>query len=348
MSNSLEETWDDAIVKLKQALASLQDSDLYNEIILPRDDVLGRYGSLFSPEGIANLTEDEFKSFLLFENNHHWTSLHRQGPRICADMTVLRSALTELIDETRPIEERINHVNKSVTGMGKSTITAILLVTFPEKYGVWNDRSEPIMKRMEIWPSFERGESLGDRYVKINSILLDLCRELQCDLWTLDALWVLISREEESITETVVDEMAEQTFRLEQYLHEFIRDNWDSIDIFNDWSIYREPGDDEKIAGYKYPCSAGEIDILARHRNGKDWMVIELKRNQTGDTTVGQILRYIGWVKKNLMAEGESIYGMIICREGDEKLQYAVSTLDNITIWNYSVKFSLAEQEFTV
>ena len=37
------------------------------------------YGKLFRPENVANLTQDQFKAFLLFKNNKHWAGIHRQS-----------------------------------------------------------------------------------------------------------------------------------------------------------------------------------------------------------------------------------------------------------------------------
>jgi hypothetical protein len=39
------------------------------------------------------------------------------------------------------------------------------------------------------WPTFPRGASSGEKYEIINSVLLDLARDLDIDLWALDALW---------------------------------------------------------------------------------------------------------------------------------------------------------------
>ncbi len=36
------------------------------------------YGKYFSPENLKNITEEEFKNFLLLKNNKHWSGLHRQ------------------------------------------------------------------------------------------------------------------------------------------------------------------------------------------------------------------------------------------------------------------------------
>ena len=35
-------------------------------------DVIAKYGELFNPNNLKNLTAEDFKSFLLFKNNRHW------------------------------------------------------------------------------------------------------------------------------------------------------------------------------------------------------------------------------------------------------------------------------------
>lgn len=158
----------DAIGKLREALAGLKNTALYKEIVEPKDIVLARFQPVFAPEHVTDITEDEFRSFLLFENNHHWTGLHRQGSRICTDIIRLREALSILVDEARPIAGRLDSAIKMVKGMGKNIATAILLITQPDRYGVWNNRSEAVMKQLGLWPQFQRGESLGNQYVKVN------------------------------------------------------------------------------------------------------------------------------------------------------------------------------------
>jgi hypothetical protein len=338
----------DAIGKLREALAGLKNTALYKEIVEPKDIVLARFQPVFAPEHVTDITEDEFRSFLLFENNHHWTGLHRQGSRICTDIIRLREALSILVDEARPIAGRLDSAIKMVKGMGKNIATAILLITQPDRYGVWNNRSEAVMKQLGLWPQFQRGESLGNQYVKVNQILLQLCDTLQTDLWTLDALWWYLDQKElgdfssVEITNLVSPEGSAQNelrFGLERHLHEFLRDNWERTELGHEWALYQEPGDEE--AGYEYPCDVGRIDLLAKHRKERRWLVIELKRGQTSDETVGQLLRYMGWVRQHLAEDGDIIHGMIICREADNALHYALSMLPNVELRLYEVEFHL-------
>ena len=125
-----------ALGVLRQKLVPVGENDEYRDTVAKRDEVFARYQPLFSPEGVDELTADEFKSFLYIENNHHWTGLNRLGWKACGDMPALRVSLRSLFDESRPIEQRFDEAITAVPGMGKALATAMLVVAFPEKYGV--------------------------------------------------------------------------------------------------------------------------------------------------------------------------------------------------------------------
>jgi hypothetical protein len=336
----------DVIGQLREFVVAFRKSSVYEEIVLPKEPVLERYGPAFSPEGVKEITPEEFRSFLLIENNRHWSGLHRSGPKMCSDMMKLREALAVLVNETENIAERLDRAINMVNGMGKNVATAILTVAHPDRYGVWNNRSEANMKMLGIWPKFDRGESFGNRYVKVNAVLVQLCEALQMDLWTLDAFWwyldVQKTERQNGGDEPDIDlfpSEKSQSFGLERHLHEFLRDNWKHTELGQEWELYAEPGDEE--AGYEYPCDVGRIDLLARSKDGSQWLIVELKRNQTSDQTIGQVLRYMGWVTHHLADEGNQVRGLIICREADEALRYALSTIPSVDLHLYEVEFHL-------
>jgi hypothetical protein len=106
-------------------------------------EVIQKYGTIFNPVNLDNLTKEDFKSFLLLKNNRHWEGIHRQGNIITADMDKLRKGLKILLDESKNIKERLNFLfppNKPnyIKGLGRAIVTPILLVVYPNKYGVWN------------------------------------------------------------------------------------------------------------------------------------------------------------------------------------------------------------------
>jgi hypothetical protein len=104
-------------------------------------------------------------------------------------MDNLRDTVTILVDETVPLSERFDTALSMVHGLGPATFTPMLLLAYPDRYGVWDGTSEPEMRELGIWPTFPRGSSEGKKYEIINSVLVDKAKELGIDLWTLDALW---------------------------------------------------------------------------------------------------------------------------------------------------------------
>lgn len=168
---------------LTEAKGKLNVQQIANE----RHEVLDRFSPVFEPGAVAALDEGVFRDFLSIEHNKHWTGLERQ-PQIHADMDALRQVLSVLVNEARPISERVDAVIEA-PGMGVAKLSAILLVAYPQKYGVWNGTSEKSLRALGLWPVFRRGATTGERYVEINKVLLDLAQKLETDLWTLDAIW---------------------------------------------------------------------------------------------------------------------------------------------------------------
>lgn len=126
-------------------------------------------------------------------------------------------------------------------------------------------------------------------------------------------------------------------FPLEEYLENFIIRNWENIDFEENLSLYI---DDEGTPAQQYPTSEGFIDILAKDENN-NYVVIELKKGRSNQQVVGQILGYIGWVKRNLAIEDQKVRGIIIASSGNNALIDAVSTVSNfISIKYYRVKFN--------
>lgn len=145
-------------------------------------------------------------------------------------------------------------------------------------------------------------------------------------------------------------EVYETQFVLEKYLEDFIVSNFDSI-FSNQYVLYKDP---DGNPAQQYPIISkegkifGRIDILAVEKHTKDYIVIELKKGKESDPVVGQMLRYIGWVKENMCEENQSVKGIIICNSMDEKLLYAVEPLKElIKVKMYKVDFKLNDLQIS-
>jgi hypothetical protein len=193
-----------ALYKLQDVLDAQREHPHpdFLDITTHHDEVLARYQPVFHPSHIPNLTRYEFESFLYFKNNHHWDSLHRVKTPMTANMPLLRQALSILLDEGRPVRERLNQIrperyfgqHSMVSHLGTPVLTAILLVVNPDKYGVWNNTSDEGLHIVRMWDPRWGGDPAGDVYDEMNRIYQQLCHYLQIDLWTLDALWWILKR----------------------------------------------------------------------------------------------------------------------------------------------------------
>ena len=341
---SMGTSYEPALTRLREILDGMETDQELRGLVEARNNVLTRYQPLFARPDIDGLTADAFKEFLLFKNNRHWTGLHRMGTAITADMDALRSALRTLLDESQPIEARLDNLlpkgTPQLKRLGKAVLTAVLLVAHPDQYGVWNGTSEAAMQDLGIWPKFTWGMPFGQRYTEVNEVLKRLAKEVGVDLWTLDSLWWRVVKPEESVAEAQAKEAEEVTFGLERHLHDFLADNWEKTELGQEWDLLEEGGD-IKGYGYERPTPIGRIDLLARHKEGPRWLVIELKRGRTSDQALGQVQRYMGWVKEKVAEEGKNVEGMIIGREEDTQLRYALKVAPDVTFRRYEIDFRL-------
>lgn len=336
----------EAIIKIKE---DYQKSERRNE----EREVIDKFGYMFHPANLNNLTKEDFKSFLLIKNNKHWDGIHRQGNLITQDMDRLIKGLRNLLDENKPLKERLDFLfpkNKPlyIKGLGRAVVTPILMVVYPKKYGVYNSRTEEGLKKVGLQPEFSRGAGFSEKYIKVNEVLNNLAGEYNISLFELDEAWWKVTEGYKPIgIEEEQEKEAEELslgFPLEEHLRRFLVDNWENLPLGKNYELLVEDGE---VVGELYKTrEVGEIDILARDRKTDDWVIIELKRGQSSDAVVGQTLRYMGWAQKNKVEKDEGVKGIIIIKEVDKKLESALFALKgkvNIRCFKYNVQFPLEE-----
>ena len=139
-------------------------------------------------------------------------------------------------------------------------------------------------------------------------------------------------------TDETVEDVTE--FAMEKHLEEFLVQNWKQTEMGRDYEIYQEDGE---IVGQQYQTDTGPIDILAVGKDKKSLLVIELKKGRASDVVIGQILRYMGFVKEELAEEGQAVKGVIIALEDDQRIRRALAMVPNIEFYRYQVSFKLVK-----
>lgn len=135
--------------------------------------------------------------------------------------------------------------------------------------------------------------------------------------------------------ETIEDPL---TFAMEMHLEEFLIQNWTHTELGKDYTIYKEEGE---FTGQQYPTDTGPIDILAISKDKQTLLVVELKRGRANDVVVGQVLRYMGFAQEELAEEGQSVRGVIIAMEDDQRMRRALTMIPAIEFYRYEVTFKL-------
>lgn len=142
-----------------------------------------------------------------------------------------------------------------------------------------------------------------------------------------------------TVNDPTIEDSSE--FALEKHLEEFIVRNWDKTPLGKTFNIFEMDGD--KV-GNQYPTDTGAIDILALSKDKKTILVIELKKGRASDSVLGQVQRYMGFVKDELADKSQIVLGAIIGFEKDTALQRALSVAPNISFYKYQIKFHLEKQ----
>lgn len=254
-----------------------------------------------------------------------------------------------------------NEKNKNgLTGKSAVALNALLFVNDPTKFVSIVSLSH----RFQIMRAFELGDpdefrTYGEQVILSNRRIIDGFRDkyrieanprdLSEFMYTPDnghstnlkIYWQpgdhLTTETAEAEAVEAIPEVGEVEFAMEKHLEDFLVRNWESTELGKRYELIEQDGD---IVSPQFRTDVGFIDLLVRDKATRRYVVIELKRGQTSDDTVGQVARYMGWVKMNLAGGGE-VSGIIIARANDRRLQYALQMVRNVELFVYKVSFSL-------
>lgn len=133
------------------------------------------------------------------------------------------------------------------------------------------------------------------------------------------------------------NEVSEACFALEYQLRDFIAQNLSAIPVEGRClRLYVDPTGRD---GIEYSTAVGSIDILAVD-DSDAFVVFELKRARSADRAIGQLARYMGWIKETI-GKGRDVRGVIVSKTISDNLRYAVLVVPNISLFEYEVEFHL-------
>jgi restriction system protein len=129
-------------------------------------------------------------------------------------------------------------------------------------------------------------------------------------------------------------------FVMEKHLEDFLVENWKQTELGKSYDIYEEDGE---LVGKQYQTDTGPMDVLAISKDRKKLLVVELKKGKASDGVVGQTLRYMGYVQEELAEEGQTVAGVIIALEDDQRIRRALMMVPSIEFYRYQISFKLVK-----
>lgn len=187
--------------QLRKHVAAVRTIEPYCTALGKQKAFLGQYRDIFTVKRVRRLEAEEFRRYLgnwypdgSVNGRVHWTGLWRRGKQAVDDMPALRAGLTRLLDVSCDMSSRLSIADRGtpqqhIPGIGPNISTGILFISAPEKYAVWNGRTERALRSLRFWPSFHQRRTMGDRYLCVNRAIHDLREATKADLWTLDIVW---------------------------------------------------------------------------------------------------------------------------------------------------------------
>lgn len=276
-------------------------------------------------------------------------------------------SLIGLVNELKKINEGLGN---GLTGSNSNILSAFLFINNPKDYTSWVS----LKHRISIIEKFDFGsteyESWGASVVRSHRQILDGFREkfgvtgsartVSVFLWAVppimtywgSAYWGPSVEHAEIMKDNIEDggevegqdtsteltRLDKNSFVLEKHLEDFLVANWESTELGKLYDLIEEDGN---MVSQQYQTKEiGNIDLLVREKESGDYVVIELKKGRTSDATVGQLTRYMGWVKKN-KANGGKVKGIVIAGSQDERLKYALEMVPDTEFFLYRLTFSL-------
>lgn len=132
-------------------------------------------------------------------------------------------------------------------------------------------------------------------------------------------------------TQEIFDE--EIRFQAEVELEDFLEKHWKKTSFAIDFDF---------VARQMNLDDAGRLDILAKSKDGKEYLIIELKLGRASDRVVGQLQSYMGYLQgSDYCSNGEAVRGVIIGSAEDPKIRHALKVTKNIEFYVYEMQFNL-------
>jgi len=343
--------------QIRSLLISFINSEHHKLWQLKRQQSYNYNHNWVDPEKIKTMEHPILKSeFLKYFGGGEGRQVLNQiwRDRIIRDTPKFRDVLLYLLNEELPIEERFTNVvssngSKHINGIGKGLASAFLMDFDAEKYCIWNNKTEMGFRALGWELPYKSNEENGVKYIKvINQLKVlrgDIGSGLNLNFDDVDNFlhWVAAEDEGKIAVKNIlgVEGLSEAGADLEapeeKFIQKLMENNFDAIFSDLNLKLYEDNPDQN---GFQYTTPVGKLDFLTVDKTNDDLVVIELKIGKVHDSAVGQIQRYMGYVKEE-MAGDKKVRGILLGEEIDEKTRYALVMAPTVEFRKYRLNIKI-------
>ena len=189
VDESIDKIFRNSILKAKE---KAQEQD--GEELKVRDKVYKKYGKIFHPDNLDNLTKEDFLSFFYLKNNKHWTNNRPAGRwERHGKLKDVKNGLKILLDESRPLAERIRQIvddQKMMKYIGPAIYTSILFIVYPKKYPAINGTVADALDNLGKYSKKDyNSKPQSESIPAMQEIVKQYATDNNFDFWVMDWVW---------------------------------------------------------------------------------------------------------------------------------------------------------------
>ena len=229
--------------KIKEYLTKFMSSVDFREEMSSREKRREFILALLSKKKLRSMTELQFGELI----SKLWASALWGNKEYLVQKIIDANGMDKIIDElenllygSEPFDKRFDRFLREIKGLGPATITEILCLYDPNRYGIWNDKARKALKILQCDAlPLAKYKISGKEYIKINNAFLEIAQCLKnlgiedADLLAVDYfLYEVWFAEKERTKKEALPSLEDKGFDHDE-IRDFIRDigNWLGFEV---------------------------------------------------------------------------------------------------------------------
>jgi hypothetical protein len=143
-----------------------------------------------TPDFIADAPAEAFRRVFTGALGRRWRETAGLAPRSARQAELLRGTLAVLLDQQRPLPDRLDQLwpaRIQADRFSPGALTPLLHITAAHEHSVWNRDTESALSDLGLFPD-RPWDTVGGQYAAVDQAQRELAEDLHLSLWQLENL----------------------------------------------------------------------------------------------------------------------------------------------------------------